>query len=78
MKSGHPALDPILISEDGVLSLREDKISAPQPLCTLLYRHRYVVYTLHFSGYQLKEDVFPFISLLSYLVCVLLLLSAII
>lgn len=39
MKSGHPALDPILISEDGVLSLREDKIKAPQPLCTLLYRH---------------------------------------
>lgn len=39
MKSGHPALDPILISEDGVLSLREDKLSAPQPLCTLLYRH---------------------------------------
>ncbi|XP_034239515.1 gametogenetin-binding protein 2-like [Thrips palmi] len=39
MKSGHPALDPILISEDGVLSLRDDKTAAPQPLCTLLYRH---------------------------------------
>lgn len=39
MKSGHPALDPILISEDGVLSLREDKMLAAQPLCTLLYRH---------------------------------------
>lgn len=53
MKSGHPALDPILISEEGVLSLREDKLSAPQPLCTLLYRHRYVIYfAVSFQGFD--------------------------
>lgn len=63
MKSGHPALDPILISEDGVLSLREDKLSAPQPLCTLLYRHRYgISFAARFPGFDILSSSIDFTS----------------
>jgi len=41
MKSGHPALDPLVITPDGVLSIKDDILKSPQQLCTLLHGHRY-------------------------------------
>jgi len=42
MKSGHPALDPLFVSPEGVLSIRDEQLESPQVLCTLLHGHRYV------------------------------------
>ncbi|XP_018349697.1 PREDICTED: gametogenetin-binding protein 2-like isoform X1 [Trachymyrmex septentrionalis] len=39
MKSGHPALDPLVITPDGVLSIKDDILKSPQQLCTLLHGH---------------------------------------
>ncbi|XP_069703871.1 gametogenetin-binding protein 2-like isoform X1 [Periplaneta americana] len=39
MKSGHPALDPLYVSPEGVLSIRKDQLESPQVLCTLLRGH---------------------------------------
>jgi len=42
MKSGHPALDPLYVSPEGVLSIRKEQLESPQILCTLLHGHRHV------------------------------------
>lgn len=42
MKSGYPTLDPLFISPEGVLSVRNEQLESPQVLCTLLHGHRYV------------------------------------
>lgn len=42
MKSGHPALDPLVITRNGVLSVKDDVLKSPQQLCTLLHGHRYI------------------------------------
>ncbi|XP_012529063.1 gametogenetin-binding protein 2-like isoform X2 [Monomorium pharaonis] len=39
MKSGHPALDPLVITRNGVLSVKDDVLKSPQQLCTLLHGH---------------------------------------
>ncbi|KAL6260622.1 hypothetical protein P5V15_008142 [Pogonomyrmex californicus] len=39
MKSGHPALDPLVITPDGMLSIKDDVLNSPQQLCTLLHGH---------------------------------------
>ncbi|KAJ9595143.1 hypothetical protein L9F63_013551 [Diploptera punctata] len=39
MKSGHPALDPLYVSSEGVLSIRKEQLESPQVLCTLLHGH---------------------------------------
>lgn len=41
MKSGHPALDPLVITPNGMLSIKDDVLKSPQQLCTLLHGHRY-------------------------------------
>jgi len=38
-KSGHPALDPLTVRPDGILSVEESRLKAPQALCALLHRH---------------------------------------
>ncbi|XP_075220164.1 gametogenetin-binding protein 2 isoform X2 [Lycorma delicatula] len=39
MKSGHPALEPIIITSDGILTIQEDHFTWPHLLCTLLHGH---------------------------------------
>lgn len=39
MKSGHPALDPLFVSPEGILSIRDEQLESPQVLCTLLHGH---------------------------------------
>ncbi|EAT35761.1 AAEL012102-PA [Aedes aegypti] len=43
MLSGHPTLDPIVITGRGVLTISEDKMKSPQTLCTLLHKHKLVL-----------------------------------
>ncbi|CAG9114590.1 hypothetical protein JYU34_007728 [Plutella xylostella] len=38
-KSGHPTLDPLVLSPDEVMTIREDKITHPQSLASLLNGH---------------------------------------
>ncbi|CAG9585202.1 unnamed protein product [Danaus chrysippus] len=38
-KSGHPTLDPLIITPDEIMSIKEDKITHPQSLATLLNGH---------------------------------------
>ncbi|XP_066589135.1 gametogenetin-binding protein 2-like isoform X2 [Prorops nasuta] len=40
MKSGHPAIDPLVITPNGMLSIRDDILESPQLLCTILHGHR--------------------------------------
>ncbi|XP_058794088.1 gametogenetin-binding protein 2-like [Phymastichus coffea] len=35
----HPALDPIIITEDGMLTIKDEVLQSPQRLCTLLQGH---------------------------------------
>ncbi|KAK2586730.1 hypothetical protein KPH14_011765 [Odynerus spinipes] len=39
MKSGHPALDPLVITPEGLLSISDDILESPQLLCTMLQGH---------------------------------------
>ncbi|KDR09742.1 Gametogenetin-binding protein 2 [Zootermopsis nevadensis] len=39
MKSGHPALDPLFVSPEGILSIRKEQLESPQVLSTLLHGH---------------------------------------
>ncbi|XP_046484127.1 gametogenetin-binding protein 2-like [Neodiprion pinetum] len=39
MKSGHPALDPLVITPDGLLTIRDEVLDSPQLLCTMLQGH---------------------------------------
>jgi len=43
MKSGHPALDPLVITPNGKLSIKDDVLESPQRLCTILHGHRYFI-----------------------------------
>lgn len=43
MKSGHPALDPLVITPNGLLSIKDDVLESPQRLCTILHGHRYFI-----------------------------------
>lgn len=43
MLSGHPTLDPIIITGKGVLTINEDKLKSPQAICTLLHKHKMVL-----------------------------------
>ena len=40
MKSGHPALDPLVITAEGLLSIKNEVLESPQQLCTILHGHR--------------------------------------
>lgn len=40
MLSGHPTLDPIVISSKGVLTISDDKIRSAQAVCNLLHKHK--------------------------------------
>ncbi|XP_020293016.1 gametogenetin-binding protein 2-like isoform X3 [Pseudomyrmex gracilis] len=39
MKSGHPALDPLVITPDGTLSIKDEVLESPQQLFTILHGH---------------------------------------
>ena len=39
-KSGHPTLDPLILTPDEIMTIKEDKITNPQALATLLNGHR--------------------------------------
>ncbi|XP_062552982.1 gametogenetin-binding protein 2-like [Armigeres subalbatus] len=43
MLSGHPTLDPIVITGKGVLTISEEKMKSPQAVCTLLHKHKLVL-----------------------------------
>ncbi|XP_063221976.1 gametogenetin-binding protein 2 isoform X2 [Bacillus rossius redtenbacheri] len=38
-KSGHPTLDPLVVSCDGVVSINAEHLRNPQLMCTLLHNH---------------------------------------
>lgn len=40
MKSSHPALDPLVITPDGLLTIKDEILESPQLLCTMLQGHR--------------------------------------
>ncbi|XP_055627302.1 gametogenetin-binding protein 2-like [Toxorhynchites rutilus septentrionalis] len=40
MLSGHPTLDPIVITNKGILTISDDKMKSPQSVCTLFHKHR--------------------------------------
>ncbi|XP_017471648.1 PREDICTED: gametogenetin-binding protein 2-like [Rhagoletis zephyria] len=44
--SGHPTLDPLVLKDTCVLTIREERVWAPQALGTLLYRHHEVLSNL--------------------------------
>ncbi|XP_043273261.1 gametogenetin-binding protein 2-like [Venturia canescens] len=39
MKSAHPALDPLVITADGLLTIKDEILESPQLLCTMLQGH---------------------------------------
>jgi hypothetical protein len=46
MLSGHPTLDPIVITNKGVLTVRDDKLRSSQAICSLLYKHNVLLNSL--------------------------------
>ena len=46
MLSGHPTLDPVVITNKGVLSVSDDKFRSPQAICTLLHKHSVLLNSL--------------------------------
>lgn len=40
MESGHSTLDPLVVTPEGILTVKQDKLLKPQALCTLLHGHR--------------------------------------
>ncbi|XP_067617863.1 gametogenetin-binding protein 2-like [Eurosta solidaginis] len=44
--SGHPTLDPLVLKDTCILTVREERMWAPQALGTLLYRHHEVLNNL--------------------------------
>lgn len=53
MKSGHPALAPLVITNEGILTVQEEEFGFPRILCSLLHGHRSVkkiVFKLNFDG----------------------------
>lgn len=46
MHSGHPTLDPVVIKNDGVLTVLEEKMDSPQAICTLLHKHNILLNSL--------------------------------
>lgn len=39
-KYGHPTLDPLIVKQDGIITVRDDKQNSPQFLCSLFHGHR--------------------------------------
>lgn len=39
MKSGHPGINPLVITSEGLLSISDDVLESPQLLCTMLQGH---------------------------------------
>lgn len=39
MLSGYPTLDPVVITDKGVLTVADEKLVSPQAVCTLLHKH---------------------------------------
>lgn len=46
MLSGHPTLDPIVITNTGILTVDEEKMHIPQVICTLLHKHNILLNSL--------------------------------
>lgn len=46
MLSQHPTLDPVVITEKGVLTVAKDKIESVQTVCTLLHKHNILLNSL--------------------------------
>ncbi|PSN40613.1 hypothetical protein C0J52_09229 [Blattella germanica] len=40
-ESGHPALDPLYITPERMLSIKQEQLESPQTLCTMLHGHRF-------------------------------------
>lgn len=56
MLSGHPTLDPIIITGKGVLTIGEDKLKSPQAVCTLLHKHKMVLDELLDSQFRNRKS----------------------
>lgn len=56
MLSGHPTLDPIVITEAGVLTVLDEKISSPQAICTLLHKHNVLLNSLLENQHRNKKS----------------------
>lgn len=56
MLSGHPTLDPIVITEAGVLTVLDDKIASPQAICTLLHKHNVLLNSLLENQHRNKKS----------------------
>uniref|UniRef100_A0A1B6DI37 Gametogenetin-binding protein 2 n=1 Tax=Clastoptera arizonana TaxID=38151 RepID=A0A1B6DI37_9HEMI len=56
MKSGHPALDPLVITSDGVLTIQLDHFGWPHLLCTLLHGHSSRLNDLVDSQFRSKKS----------------------
>lgn len=46
MLSGHPTLDPVVITKKGVLTVNEDRMKNAQAVCTLLHKHNILLNSL--------------------------------
>lgn len=40
MGSGHQALDPLIVTPEGILTISEESLQSPRLLCTMLQGHR--------------------------------------
>jgi len=56
MLSGHPTLDPIVITEVGILTVLDDKIASPQAICTLLHKHNVLLNSLLENQHRNKKS----------------------
>ncbi|RVE48602.1 hypothetical protein evm_006791 [Chilo suppressalis] len=55
-KSGHPTLDPLILTSDEIMTIREDKIVHPQSLATLLNGHTMGIECLILSQPRWKKS----------------------
>uniref|UniRef100_A0A0A9YFG3 Gametogenetin-binding protein 2-like n=1 Tax=Lygus hesperus TaxID=30085 RepID=A0A0A9YFG3_LYGHE len=55
-KSGHPALEPLVITSNGTLTIKEDHFQWPRLLCTLLHGHSVRLNQLVESQFRSKKS----------------------
>jgi hypothetical protein len=39
LKFGHPTLDPLMVKSDGIITIKDEKQTMPQILCSIFHDH---------------------------------------